>query len=90
MNTVAGRGDLLMEAIANCYKQWSIKFELLEVCYHETYLAKRCSSIEAGWSARSKTWFGDPLGYKKNGRHQSAPLFSGTGMVKPCESVSWC
>ena len=34
MSTVAGRGDLLMEAIAKCYKQWSIKSELLEVCYH--------------------------------------------------------
>lgn len=83
--------SLLTESTTKYYKQWSVKSEFTEVCYHGA-----CACLKGAWVAR---WRGipgvtgrseDPLG-SNNGWHQCAAFFTGIGAMKPSESrKSWC
>lgn len=81
--------DLFKETTAKCYKQWSAKLELLEICYNGGHLWLNSVLVEERDRIPGVTfWSEDFLGLKKNGWHLSTTLFWGIRMWKLAENKS--
>jgi len=76
-----------MAAIARYWKMQSTKSEPLEVCYYlECTWLKGTQVAKMGGIPGMTVWSEEPLGHRKNGRHQGAALFPGIGAGKLAES----